>query len=210
MNKKRYCVLLIAILFFGTSCSVKDVSTKESMAKEILEDGHTFIQNQEKIEREIRYTAEKDQYQVNEKAIILEDTIPVIEITAKKAKGKLYTNSKNKYTYIAVEIEFENKNYSETFDILSSNVWLVDSKKQMFKQGQGGIEHKAASKGEKGFYKSTFSIGELIELGDTITIRYEYDLTLNGGGSGPFNYIEFEVPIELLWKEKLEERDVND
>ncbi|ALS00252.1 hypothetical protein ATZ33_02325 [Enterococcus silesiacus] len=202
MKKKIYCFLFLSSSLLVTSCAKQDYSTEESKARKLVEEGRTFVSMQKENKREIKYTVKKEQYKENEKAVILENATPMIEISAKRAKGELYANSKNKYNYITIEFEFENRNFPEAFDMQGGEIWMVNSKNKNFKQGQGGIESKPASKGEKGYYKSSFTIGELIEIGDSITIRYNYDLEFNGGGSGPFNYIEFTVPIDSIEKEK--------
>ncbi|WP_086313597.1 hypothetical protein A5821_001121 [Enterococcus sp. 7F3_DIV0205] len=191
-----FCVTLLML----TSCSNVENETRESEARELLEDGLTFMSGIQEVGREIKYTVKKRRHKINETAVIYENTKPVIEISVKKAKGQLYPNSVNKYDSIEVEMNYKNIDYPKAFEISFSGVELFTMKGQAIKHGANGMESTEATLGTQGHATAALTIGELIEIGDSVIIRYDYDIEVNGGGAGPFDYIEFEVPIEVVKK----------
>lgn len=200
MKKVIMLCLLSTTVMLTSSCSTEEKETKESEVRELLEEGLTFISGVQDTEREIKYTVEKKKYKMNEPAIIYNNTKPVIEISVKKAVGNLYPNSKNKYNSIYLEMDYKNIEYPEAFEIRFNSVHLFTIQGQEIKHGAGGIKSTEATIGNQGQAAANLNIGELIEINDSVIVRYEYDFETNGGGSGPFDYIEFEVPIEVAKK----------
>ncbi|MDT2660501.1 hypothetical protein P7E02_11520 [Enterococcus hulanensis] len=193
------CVLL-------ASCTDDDTMTKESKRRETkqtqkkTESGPFALIEPDK--REIKYTVKKTKYKENEKAIIYENETPIITIMAKRTLGMPYLNSKNKYTYIVVDFEVENINYPESFEMAYPKIWLLNSEKQRFQQSQDFLEEQPALKGEKGYWKSHLNILEVTEIGNRVTVRYNFDEQLNGSGAGPFTYLDFDLPIDRITKDR--------
>lgn len=78
----------------------------------------------------------------------------------------------------------------------------MTKQEEEFSQGMLDMKDEGAIKGNVGYFKTEIPIYDLIAIGNKIIIRYNYDLDMNSGGAGPFDYIEFEVPIEVVKKEE--------